>query len=200
MTRYLPFKGQKHEIFALWFFPWFILWSSCILTPLYSLTGPLGQPFASSLGGQWFVSPGMHPHFWNWDSTVSNVSLHWWPQCDPWSPVTIGPLTLATSCFSHPSCPSSYSHWRPQINATYRWGKPQSLYCGGSPVELSSFILTPLHSLTGPVGQPFASHLGGQQFAPPGMNPHFWNWDSPTQCLTTIFSFFKVGFEFTEIF
>ncbi len=150
MTRYLPFKGQKHEIFALWFFPWFILWSSCILTPLYSLTGPLGQPFASSLGGQWFVSPGMHPHFWNWDSTVSNVSLHWWPRCDPWSPVTIGPLTLATSCFSHPSCPSSYSHWRPQINATHA--------------------------------------------------THFWNWDSPTQCLTKIFSFFKVGFEFTEIF
>jgi hypothetical protein len=34
---------------------------------------------------------------------------------------------------------------------------------------------TPLHSLTGPVGQPFASHLGGQPFAPRGVYPQIWN-------------------------
>ncbi len=34
----------------------------------------------------------------------------------------------------------------------------------------SSYILTPLHILTGPVGQPFDSCLGGQQFASRGCN------------------------------
>jgi hypothetical protein len=32
------------------------VWSSCILTPLHSLTGPVGQPFASRLGGQRLAS------------------------------------------------------------------------------------------------------------------------------------------------
>jgi hypothetical protein len=44
--------------------------------------------------------------------------------------------------------------------------KSPSQVAGGSPVEAlqlhSNFI--PMHSLTGPVGQPFASRLGGQQF------------------------------------
>ncbi len=34
-------------------------------------------------------------------------------------------------------------------------------------------ILMPLHSLTGPVGQPFASCLGGQQFMPQGRTHTF---------------------------
>ncbi len=34
------------------------LWSSCILKQLDSLTGPVGQPFASCLGGQRFASWG----------------------------------------------------------------------------------------------------------------------------------------------
>jgi hypothetical protein len=42
------------------------LWSSCILTPLRSLTGLVGQLFASYLEGSGSC-PGDHPHFWNWD-------------------------------------------------------------------------------------------------------------------------------------
>jgi hypothetical protein len=51
------------------------LWSSCILTLLHSLTGPVGQPFASRLGGAGLHAPEVHPHFWNWDSPVIVVSL-----------------------------------------------------------------------------------------------------------------------------
>jgi hypothetical protein len=46
------------------------LWRPYNITPLHSLTGPVGQPFASRLGGQQFASPG-----WNWVSPVSAVSL-----------------------------------------------------------------------------------------------------------------------------
>jgi hypothetical protein len=42
--------------------------SSYILTPLHSFTGPVGQPFASRLGGGGAVhTRRVHPHFWNWD-------------------------------------------------------------------------------------------------------------------------------------
>jgi hypothetical protein len=34
------------------------MWSSCIITPLHSLIGPVGQLFASRLGGQRFTSQG----------------------------------------------------------------------------------------------------------------------------------------------
>jgi hypothetical protein len=43
------------------------LWSSYILTPLHSFTGPVGQPFASRLGGGAVHTRRVHPHFWNWD-------------------------------------------------------------------------------------------------------------------------------------
>jgi hypothetical protein len=42
-------------------------------------------------------------------------------------------------------------------------------------LEIQDF--TPIHSLTGPVGQPFASRLGGATVGFPGVLPHFWNWD-----------------------
>ncbi len=41
------------------------------LTLLHSLTGPVGQPFASRLGGERFMSRG------STSSPVSVVSLHW---------------------------------------------------------------------------------------------------------------------------
>jgi hypothetical protein len=41
-----------------------ILWRPCNFTPTHSLTGPMGQPFASRLGGQQFVSRGC-PHSHN---------------------------------------------------------------------------------------------------------------------------------------
>ncbi len=38
---------------------------------------------------------------------------------------------------------------------------------------MEALHLTVLHSLTGPVGQPFASRRKGQQFTPQGCKPHF---------------------------
>jgi hypothetical protein len=32
------------------------LWRPCFFTPIHSLTGPVGQPLTSRLGGQWFAS------------------------------------------------------------------------------------------------------------------------------------------------
>jgi hypothetical protein len=83
-----------------------VVWSSCILTPQHSLTGPVGQPLLPAWGAA-VRAPGVQRNFWDWDSPVSAVSLHWWSWPDPWSPATVGPLTLVTGCFSHPSCPSS---------------------------------------------------------------------------------------------
>jgi hypothetical protein len=40
------------------------------LTPLHSLTGPVGQPFASCLGGLWFV-PWGSPTFLELGSSTS---------------------------------------------------------------------------------------------------------------------------------
>ncbi len=61
-----------------------VLWRPCNFTLLYSLTSPVGQPFASCLGGQRFASRGCTNSQWNRISPVSVVYLHWWPWCD-WS-------------------------------------------------------------------------------------------------------------------
>jgi hypothetical protein len=61
------------------------------------------------------------------------------------------------------------------------WLEPQSSCWEGAPVE----ALQPIHSLTGPVGQAFASHLGEQWFVSWGWN-HSYNGTgfSCQQCLT----------------
>ncbi len=44
-----------------------VLWRPCNFTLIHSLTGPVGQLFASRLGGSVVRVPGMHPHSqWNW--------------------------------------------------------------------------------------------------------------------------------------
>ncbi len=45
------------------------------LTPLHSLTGPVGQPFASHLGMA-AVHPGIAPALLELGAPVSNVFLH----------------------------------------------------------------------------------------------------------------------------
>jgi hypothetical protein len=71
-----------------------------ILTLLHSLTGPVGQPFASCLGGQ---RPGDAPTLpMELGSPVSDASP---PDVITNHLATIGPLTSATGCFSHPCCP-----------------------------------------------------------------------------------------------
>jgi hypothetical protein len=61
----------------------FLFCRPCNFTPLHSLTGPAGSPFASRLGGQWFTSQGCTNSQWNRVSPVNYVSLHypldWFP-------------------------------------------------------------------------------------------------------------------------
>jgi hypothetical protein len=45
---------------------------------------------------------------------------------------------------------------------------------------------TPIHRLTGPDGQPFASHLGSQRFASRGCKNSQWNWVSPVSAVSLI--------------
>jgi hypothetical protein len=64
------------------------LWRPCNFIPLYSLTGSVGQLFASHLGGQQFTSFtswGCTNSQWNWVSPVSVVSLQCLIFC-LWSP------------------------------------------------------------------------------------------------------------------
>jgi hypothetical protein len=50
------------------------MWRPCYFGPLRSLNGPVGQQFASRLGGQQVHVPGMHPlSQWNQVSPVSAV-------------------------------------------------------------------------------------------------------------------------------
>jgi hypothetical protein len=51
--------------------------------------------------------------------------------------------------------------------------------CGIAIAEVASAHHCPLHSLTGSVVQPFASHLGGQLFVLRGCTNSRWNWVSP---------------------
>ncbi len=61
-----------------------ILWRACNLTAFTPcLTGPGDYPFASRHKGPRFKSPGGYLCETG-ISTVSNISLHWWPRCD-WS-------------------------------------------------------------------------------------------------------------------
>jgi hypothetical protein len=101
-------------IFYNFFFierPWFLIYVIVELLHSFTITqshwSPSGLTVCLSPRGAVVRVLGVHPHFWNKDSSVSKVSLHWWPRRDLWSLASIGSLTLATGCFSHPSCPSS---------------------------------------------------------------------------------------------
>ncbi len=104
----------------------------------------------------------MHPHFWNWDSPVSDVLLHWWPWRDSWSPATMGPLTLAPAALATLLVPIPFS-----LEATYLCDillgsrEVKSLYWGGGgPVEL-------LYSHTTTQSHLSREFLGGKQTVDP---------------------------------
>jgi hypothetical protein len=99
-------------------------------------------------------------------SPANYVSLHLWPKHDPWSPAIIGPLclwfamTLATGCFSTLLVPvQSLQSPKDYSDTLLGSCKVRRLYWGAC-------VLTPLHSLTGPVCQLFASRLGGSGSCP----------------------------------
>jgi hypothetical protein len=51
------------------------LWRPCNFTLTHSVTGLVGEPFSSCLGGQRFTSRGCTNSQWNWVSPVIDVSL-----------------------------------------------------------------------------------------------------------------------------
>ncbi len=120
-----------------------IMWRPCSFTPVHSVTGLVGQLFAPCLLGQKFASQGCTQTYKkkHQGSRVSDVSLHWWPQCDPWSLATIGHLCWQ----SH----DGLSHWLPwpclrQFHSAPCWSSSSLLsdqlnplvkLLGDSPVE-----------------------------------------------------------------
>ncbi len=145
------------------------LWRACNLTAfINSLTRPVGQPFASCHEGPGSIPRGILK--WNQDSPVSVVSLHWWP----WS---LWPhLRRASSrTINRPSCwqydNPTWSHtallsqFHARCRFSFRLHSRHSRLLGGGTLWRAWNLTALIHSLTGPVGQPFASrHVG------PGFN------------------------------
>ncbi len=162
-----PVRGMK-----IWLGQYTKLWRACNLTYfIHSLTGPVGQPFASCHEG-----PGFNPQgvlIWNQDSPVSVVSLHWWPRRD-WS---LWPrLSQASSrTITRPSCwQCDHPTWS-HTAFLYRFaaGPPSGFTtdivgCWGGALWRACNLTAFIHSLIGPVGQPFASHHEGPGFNPKG--------------------------------
>jgi hypothetical protein len=118
---------------------WFGLWRPCNFTPTHSLTGPVGQPFSSRLGGQWFASRGF-------------VSLYQWPCLDwllasPWDPcqqweasLGFAPTMRKASCDHTLPSPVPFYSLQVLLLLATQWpvrGKVKLL--GGSPVEALQF-------------------------------------------------------------
>ncbi len=68
-----PWLHRKVRSVGWWWFiylsvahVWSKMWRPCNFTPPHTLTGPVGQPFASCLGGQWFASRDAQTHNGTW--------------------------------------------------------------------------------------------------------------------------------------
>ncbi len=159
-----------------------ILWRPCNFSPIDSLTGPLGQPFASHLGlrfaswrctnSQWngflllalsrYIGDPNMIDFWPCPMLrANNEKLHQasHQRCEKPAVITYAfPRFHSTPCRSSSSSQHSDRLEPHQVVG----GEP----CGGPAILLS---------LTGPVGQLFASRLGGQWFASWGCTNSQWN-------------------------
>jgi hypothetical protein len=156
------------------------LWRASNLTAfIHSLTGPVDHPFASHHEGPRFNPKGVL--MWNRDSLVSVVLLHWWPWYD-WSlwphlrrassrTVTSSPCWQCDiPTWSHTALLSRFhAHSRSSVQLHNRHSRLLALWRA---CNLTAFT----HSLTGPVGQPFASWHEGPRFNPRGVL--MWNQDS----------------------
>ncbi len=111
--------GYRHGLWK-WKRTWTWMWSSYISHTFNMSHWSSGLTICFPPQGAMVRAPRGATHTLELGLPVSAVSLQWSPRHDPWSPAMICPLTLATGFFSHPSCPRSPSHYRPQLNATYR--------------------------------------------------------------------------------
>ncbi len=161
------------------------MWRPCNFTPIHSLTGPVGQPFASCLGGQRFASPGCTNSQWNRVSPVSDVSLNWWPwrywslwPCLRWASSRNVIKLLCWQCdnptWSHTAL---LSQFHARCRSSFWLHNQHSRLLGGSPVESLQSHCIHTHSSIGPVVQLFASCYEGHGSIPRGVL--LWNQDSP---------------------
>jgi hypothetical protein len=127
-----------------------MVWSSCSFTLIHSRTGPVGQLFAFSLGGSSLYPENAPTLAMEPGSPVTDVLLHWWPWCDV---IT----TLALQGTTHLYLLAT--QWPVRAAQVAGGGG------GGGGAMWRPYFLTPIHSLTSPVGQPSASYLRGQQFS-----------------------------------
>ncbi len=102
-------------------------------------------------------------------------------QCDPWSSAMIGPLTLATDFFSHPSYPSSiliggHRLWRHTLGSNKAQATYPLLVGWGGPVEPLAISHTTTQSHLSS-GSTVCFPPGGTAVCTSGVHPHFWNWD-----------------------
>ncbi len=117
-----------------------------------------------------------HPRPW-----ADNGKLHWAScrQCEKPAVITHAfPRFHSTPCGS-----SSSSQQSDQLG-------PQSSCWGGDMLRPCNY--PSIHSLTGPVSQPFASPLGGQCFASWGCTNSQWNWVSPVNPVLLQFHIFYI--------
>jgi hypothetical protein len=136
---------------------------------------------------------------WSRDSPVSIVSLHWWPRCD-WS---LWPCLRRASdqTVTRPSCRqcnnSNWSHtgllsWFHACCRSPFWLHNRHCRLLGGALWRACNLTAFIHSSTGTVVHPFASHHKGTRFNPQGVLT--WNGDSPVSLsrYTIVIIFFKI--------
>ncbi len=161
----------------------------CNFIPIHSLTGPVGWPFASRLGGQWFTSRGCKNSQW-----TRYLLLALSRYIGDLDVIQLQALPLFSGCFARLSANNVKSQLDrtsqtnpgsiplPLLLTTQCPVKAPVKMLGGALWRPCNF--TPIHSLTGPVGQPFASCLGGQRFLSHGCTNSQWNQVSPVSIVS----------------
>jgi hypothetical protein len=157
-----------------------LFWRPCNFTPTHSLTGPVGQPFASRHGGHQCASQGCtQTHNGNGFLLLAMARyigdpdvIYHWPH--PRLRADNGKLHLALR--RRCEKPAVITHYLPRFHSTPCRSssslqhsdrlEPRSSCWRGALWRPSNF--TPTHSLPGPVGQLFASRHREQHFASRG--------------------------------
>ncbi len=149
-----------------------LLWSSCILKPLYNLTGPVGQLRLLPAQGAAIHAPGVHSHFWNWDLLLEMSCYIADPDVIPdhWLRQVFFFRNLATS-LATPLVPVPLTaDLRDKTTHCQDPVRPIPCYWSGGGGGVGKPCGDPAfsHHYTVSLVQqiPFASRLVGQQFAP----------------------------------
>jgi hypothetical protein len=134
----IEIKGVEPLHFSHHYTVWLVQWVNRLL-PTLGVSGSC---------------PGGAPTFLELGSSVSDVLLHWWPRRDPWSPAMIGPLCSLFSWWPEPSALAPFLSNSSVTAGYWLWWYTARILEGIYPLLGALIFLTPLPSLTGPVGQP----------------------------------------------